>query len=62
MIDISRASYRTASQPLRLKISNISSDTKVSFALLVVKLSDITEKMCVILPQATAQMHEGARL
>jgi adenylate cyclase len=37
------------------KLKQSVSDTKVSFALLVVKLSDITEKRCAILPQAAAQ-------
>jgi hypothetical protein len=39
------------------KLKQSVSDTKVSFALLVVKLSDITEKRCAILPQAAAQTH-----
>ena len=53
---------RIQNKPTQLKSSNGSSDTKVSFALLLVKLSDVTEKMCAILPQAAAQTHDSARL
>jgi hypothetical protein len=53
---------RIQNKPTQLKRSNSQFRTQKLVLRLVVKLSDITEKMCAILPQAAAQTHDGARL